>query len=120
MMTENTLFPLGDDKSRPMGPRSGRDEMNLAEYPLALLADRVPKGQKTLQYVNPHGTLTITGSDAFGLPTAADTDVLIGLIQLTRVRNNFTDPKVNFTRYELFKLLGWPDESKNYRRIDES
>jgi hypothetical protein len=120
MLTERTLFPVDAEPPVPVVPRSGRDEMNLAEYPLALLADRVPKGQKTIQYVNPHGTLTITGSDAFGLPTAADTDVLIGLIQLTRVRNNFTDPKVNFTRYELLKLLGWPDESKYYRRIDES
>ena len=67
--------------------------MNLAEYPLALLADRVPKGQKTLQYANPQGTVTITGSDAYGLPTAADADVLIGMIQLTRIRNDFTEPE---------------------------
>src|SRR5262245_47773631 len=99
---------------------SGRDEMNLAEFPLALLTDRVPRGQKTLQYVGQHGQLTITGSDAHGLPTAADTDVLIGLIQLTRIRNNFTDQKVHFTRYELLKLLRWPDESPYYRRLDES
>src|SRR5262249_8006918 len=55
-----------------------------------------------------------------GLPTAGDTDVLVGLIQLTRLRNNFTEPKVNFTRYELLKVLGWPDESKYYKRVDES
>jgi hypothetical protein len=101
-------------------PRQGRDEMNLAEYPLALLADRVPKGQKTICYANTQGTVTITGSDAYGLPTAADTDVLIGLIQLTRLRNGFASPKVNFTRYELRKLLGWPDESKYYQRLDDS
>jgi hypothetical protein len=120
MLIEQTLFPAEDESSRPEVVRAGRDEMNLAEFPLALLADRAPKGQKTLHYASPHGTLTITGSDAFGLPTASDTDVLVGLIQLTRVRNNFTDPKVNFTRYELLKLLGWPDESKYYRRVDES
>ncbi|MDR3638178.1 MAG: replication initiator protein A [Isosphaeraceae bacterium] len=120
MLIERTLFPVEDEPARPANPRAGRDEMNLAEFPLALLADRAPKGQKTLHYASPHGTLTITGSDAYGLPTAADTDVLVGLIQLTRLRNNFTEPKVNFTRYELLKVLGWPDESKYYKRVDES
>jgi hypothetical protein len=120
MLIERSLFPTEDEPARPAGVRAGRDEMNLAEFPLALLADRAPKGQKTLHYASPHGTLTITGSDAYGLPTAADTDVLVGLIQLTRLRNNFTEPKVNFTRYELLKVLGWPDESKYYRRVDES
>ncbi len=28
----------------------GRDEMNLAEFPLAILADQVPKGRKTLVF----------------------------------------------------------------------
>lgn len=120
MLIERTLFPVADESARPANLQAGRDEMNLAEFPLALLADRAPKGQKTLHYTSPHGTLTITGSDAYGLPTAADTDVLVGLIQLTRLRNNFTEPKVNFTRYELLKVLGWPDESKYYKRVDES
>lgn len=120
-MIERTLFPLDDEPAPVVRPRSGRDEMNLAEYPLSLLADRAPKGQKTLEYENPHGgKLTITGSDAYGLPTAGDTDILIGLIQLTRLRNNFTAPKVQFTRYELLKLMGWPDESKYYKRVDDS
>lgn len=120
MLIERTLFPVEEESARPPNLRAGRDEMNLAEFPLALLADRAPKGQKTLHYASPHGTLTITGSDAYGLPTAGDTDVLVGLIQLTRLRNNFTEPKVNFTRYELLKVLGWPDESKYYKRVDES
>src|SRR3954464_227790 len=98
MFKEQVLFDVNDPDVPPPVSKPGRDEMNLAEYPLALLADRAPKGQKTIQYVNPHGTVTITGSDAYGLPTAADTDILIGLIQLTRVRNDFTNPKVNFTR----------------------
>ncbi len=101
-------------------PTAGRDEMNLAEFPLTLLADRVPKQTKTLCYASRNGTLVVSGSDAYGLPTAADADVIIGLIQLTRLRNNFADPKVPFTRYELLRVLGWPDESKYYKRLDES
>src|SRR4051812_25223808 len=98
----------------------GRDEMNLAEFPVALLADRVPKGQKTLYFEDKNGRLTVTGSDAYGLPTAADTDVIVALIYLSKIRNEFTDVKVNFSRYELIKLLGWQDEGGSYKRLDLS
>src|SRR3954469_17712561 len=84
----------------------GRDEMNLAEFPIALLTDRVPDGLKTLEFATGSGKLIVTGSDAHGLPTAMDADVIIGLIQLTKLRNNFTDPTVGFSRYELLRLLG--------------
>jgi hypothetical protein len=100
--------------------RVGRDEMNLAEYPITLLADRVPEGCKTLVFEDRHGTLTVLGSDAYGLPTALDNDVIVGLIQLTKLRSDFTDPTVPFSRYELLKLLGWPDQKQYYRRLSES
>ena len=122
MKTSPTNRPLfADVEDAPtQESSSGRDEMNLAEFPLTLLADRAPKEQKTLRYASHHGTLIVTGSDAHGLPTAGDADVIIGLIQLTRLRNGFADPKVPFTRYELLRVLGWPDESKYYKRLDES
>ena len=44
--------------------RVGRDELNLAEFPIALLAERVPPGLKTITFEDRHGTLTVTGSDA--------------------------------------------------------
>ena len=107
--------------SAAVGPRPhGRDEMNLAEFPITLLANRAPGGIKTLVFEDAQGRLTVTGSDAYGLPTAADADVLIGLIQITKLRNDFAGPTVHFTRYELLRLMGWANEGKNYRRIDES
>jgi len=99
---------------------NGRDEMNLVEFPLSVLADRAPKGAKTLIFRDGNGTLTVTGSDAFGLPTALDADVIVALIQLTKLKNNFLQPTINFTRYEVLRLLGWPNEGKSYRRLDES
>ena len=74
--------------------RMGRDEMNLAEFPLAVLADRVPHGCKTLVFEDriwdrsrrrhvPR-RLTISASDKFGLPTALDDDVIVGLVQLSK------------------------------------
>jgi hypothetical protein len=94
--------------------------MNLAEFPTALPADRAPKGQKTLYFEDQHGRLTVTGSDAYGLPTATDTDVIVALIYLTKLRNNFSDVKVHFSRYELINLLNWADESWCYKRLQES
>jgi hypothetical protein len=98
----------------------GRDEMNLAEFPITVLADRAPKSAKTLIFRVDQGQLTITGSDAFGLPTALDADVIVALIQLTKLKNDFKKPVVNFTRYELLRLLGWNNEGRSYRRLDES
>src|SRR3989304_4460220 len=67
----------------------GRDEMNLAEFPLATLADRAPRGCKTLVFedrIRGRGQgqhqvkrLTISASDKYGLPTAADDEGVLGL-----------------------------------------
>src|SRR5215210_5200603 len=120
----------GRDLRRDLRLIGGRDELNLAEFPVAVLATRIPKGLKTLTFEDTvydqqaRETVTrrliITGSDAYGLPTAVDDEVLVALIQLTKRANDFTEPKVTFTRYELLKLLGWQDVGKNYRRLEES
>jgi Replication initiator protein A len=112
--------PQPQEELQPAAPRIGRDEMNLAEFPIALLADRAPKGQKTLYFEDQHGRLTVTGSDAYGLPTATDTDVIVALIYLTKLQNDFRDVKVNFSRYGLIKLLNWPFEGGSYKRLDLS
>ena len=64
--------------------------------------------------------LTIMGTHKHGLPTSLDDEVLVGLIQLTKRRSNFTDPRVQFSRYELIELLGWPQSGQSYRRIEEA
>lgn len=106
-----------------------RDELNFAEFPIATVADTVAEDVKTLDFTDQifdpstgkpvTRTLTITAADKFGLPTALDDEVLLGLIQLSCDRG-FADRKVHFSRYELIKLLGWRDESKSYKRIEES
>ena len=63
----------------------------------------MPKGCKTLVFEDKvfdrqHGEvvtrkLTVTGSDAYGLPTAVDDEVLVALLQLTKL-DGFRDPKV--------------------------
>ena len=129
----NRARPLGfveDDASLPTKEVFSRDELNLAEFPIALLTDRVPNGVRTLEFQDEifdqkRGQvvvrkLTVTGSDKFGLPTAKDDEVILGLIHLTKQANNFTDRKVKFRRSDLIRLLRWPDTGPSYRRLTKS
>ena len=116
------------DTMAPKAP-DGRDELNLAEFPLSALSHRLKPDQKTIQFedqIRDDGQgevitrkLTITGSDAYGLPRALDDEVLLGLIQLTRAQG-FTERKVPFSRYQLIQLLGWRNETKSYERVEVS
>lgn len=116
--------PQQDDEIR------GRDELNLAEFPIALLTNQPDPSVLTVTYQDRimdkasgewiTRKVQIAGSENFGLPTAGDSDVIVALIQHTRMINNFTSRRVPFTRYELLKLMGWNDEGKNYNRIAES
>ena len=117
------------DESAPSFEHGWKDELNLAEFPIAALTDRVPDGQLTLVFEdklerrdNPPivRRLTIMGTPKHGLPTSLDDEVLVGLIQLTKRRSNFTDQKVTFSRYELIDLLGWPQSGASYKRIEEA
>jgi hypothetical protein len=108
----------------------GADELNLAEFPLALISRRVAAGQKTLEFedeVFDQGAgrsvrrrLVISGSDRFGLPTPADSDVLLVLMQLTKQQSNFASRVLHFTRYELVELLHWHHSGASYQRLEEA
>jgi hypothetical protein len=112
-------------------PRTiGRDELNLAEFPLTALAHRVSADCKELVYedqirdqnsgeIIPR-RLTITGDVKYGLPTSLDDDVIVGLIHTTKQANNFTARTVPFTRMAVVELLGWPRNGQSLRRLDES
>jgi hypothetical protein len=118
-----------EEDSMPQKINDGRDELNLAEFPLCALAHRLRPEQKTLRFEDRvwderrgetiTRQLIITGSDAYGLPTALDEEVLLGLIQFSRL-NQFAERTVRFTRYQLIQLLGWRNESKSYERIEAS
>lgn len=118
---ETNSIPL----SKPLG-QLGRDEMNIAEFPIALLTDRVPKDQKEAIYQDEiyddrtgrtlARKLTIQAGN-YGLTTAVDDGVILALIQLTKQKNNFTQRKVEFSRHELIQLLGWNGGGASYERI---
>lgn len=104
----------------------GRDEMNLAEFPIALLDSRQKEGIKTIRFQDTiigdkGGTVTrkwiITGSDEFGLPVEGDEQVYIALMEISKEKN-FSSQIVNFTRYELCKKMKWEIDGKSYKRIE--
>lgn len=118
---------VADQDLSPFLPTNGKDEMNFAEHPIALLTDRVPKGQRSLIYEDtvysqrrrkmiPRKRV-IEGSQEYGLPTATDDTVILALIQLTKLKTDFSQRDVDFTRLELIHMLGWPNEGKSYDRI---
>lgn len=129
--TQPELFDGGlESKSPPpWQPTDGRDELNLAEFPLAALSNRVAAGQKTLVFKDTiydaqakqrvERQLTVMAADKFGLPTAVDDEIILALIQLSK-RQGFSSKTVPFSRYEIIQVLGWEDESWNYRRIIEA
>lgn len=109
-------------------PRISRDEMNLAEFPLTILSTRSNAALKTLEFSDSvrgrSGEIIdrkwiITGADKFGLPTASDDEVLLGLLKLT-VDDGFKDRKVYFTRYELLRILRWSTEGRSYTRLQRA
>ena len=103
--------------------------MNLVELPLAAVSDRFLDGAKTVVFIDDvwdeekrrhvERKLSISGSDLYGLPTAKDEDVLLACVQLSSI-GEFHSPEVHFSRYELLKLLRWPDENKYYKRLATS
>lgn len=107
---------------------ASRDEMNLAEFPLAVLSTRSNSKVKTLEFSDSQRLKTgevierrwiITGADKFGLPTSTDDDVVLGLMRLS-MDSGFRERKVYFTRYELLKILRWSTEGRSYSRLTKS
>jgi hypothetical protein len=104
--------------------------MNLAEFPITLLTDRAPRGLSKIEHKDRFfdpavgkdiiRKLTVSTPQEYGLPTSIDDDVILALIQLTKLQNNFTRQEVFFTRRQLIDVLGWTDKGRNYDRIETS
>jgi len=106
-------------------PRLGGDEMNLAEFPFALLSDRQPDGVESIQFSDTirgkggesvERAWIVTGGEEFGLPVASDEQVYIALMEVTR-EQNYANRVIHLTRYDLIHRLGWPDKGGSYRRL---
>jgi len=109
-------------------PRQGKDELNLANFPITPLTTTVRTDAKSLRFQDTirgrdgklvKRTWLIQGGSEVGLPTAIDEDVYVALMELTQ-RQGFENQKVLFSRYDLVKRLGWCPCGKCYQRLEES
>lgn len=112
----------------------GRDEMNLAEWPIALISSNnkasaaqsdantlvfrdVIKNPRTGEMVQ--RTFTVSATSKWGLPGPMDDEVLLALINLSKL-TRFDSKKLYFTRYHLLKVLGWPTNGIYYERLKQA
>lgn len=117
------------DENSPGVLSLGKDERNLAEFPIALLSQRAPKGCTELvfkdRWTDSDGRpfereLRISADPDRGLPTAFDDDVILGLLQLT-AKDKFKSRKIQFSIYELNRAMGNKTSSgTRFARIKES
>ena len=77
-------FPI--EEAPPVQEPAFKDELNLAEFPIAALTDRVPDGQTTLVFEDRLDQvggppivrrLTIMAPPKHGLPAAVDDEVMV-------------------------------------------
>jgi len=114
----------------PTDAFQGWDELNLCEFPIALLGDRNSADCLELTFKDTvwdevakkeiQRQLHVSALPKHGLPTSKDEDVLRHMIYLAERNNRFTDRKVFFTHYDLIQLLGWNEGGKSYRRVTEA
>lgn len=94
-----------------------KDLLDLAEFPLGLLAEPRTGGATTVEYKDGGKTLKIIGHPQFGLPTPRDMEVYL-VLQETSERHGFSK-RVPLSRAQVLKTLGWSIGS-GYERLELS
>jgi hypothetical protein len=108
----------------------GIDELNFAEFPVCLFSSNPTHKmeEKTLVFYDeipdkkhPGKTIrrrvTVSGTNKYGLPTATDDWVILGLFQMAKLQG--FQRKLHFTRYHLLKLLGWGTNARDYNKLTD-
>jgi hypothetical protein len=123
--TDDTLILFGDD-------HTGRDEMNLAGNPFALLQAASKNGQTYIENEwerrLPNGKLVkaswkVDGDSKLGLPGPNEELLYLILLQITR---ESADDKgvwpqvVHFSRGDIIKRLKWTVSAANYNRLHDA
>jgi hypothetical protein len=110
----------------------GRDEMNLADFPISALQRQQPSdadGHKldrlefeasrydpaTRQRIQQRVTLSSSARE--GLPTPADEHVILALLYVAKHSDNFAGDTVRFAPSQLFDIMGWAPNGRSYARL---
>jgi len=109
------------------GKREGKDEMNLAVFPISALA-RVKEGTKSLEFgdiIRGEGgkpikrTWRVQGGAETGLPTSFDDNLMIACLELSK-EQGFDNERIYFSRRDLAHRMGIQPSGKMLDRIVES
>ncbi len=103
--------------------RDGRDEMNLAVLPIALLGRN-----DTREIIEYYGTFhdgkkqqnmvwTVSGAASVGLPSEFAERVLVALLYIGS-QSEFADRRLEFTPYQILKVLGQSLSGRNYKAVE--
>lgn len=126
------LLPAILPKPLSRRPVQGRDELNLADFPISVLQHQQPKddtGRKldtVIYQATRYDThirqrvpqrVTLTTSSRYGLPTPADEDVVLSLLCLGKRVDNFASTRVHFIPHELFRIMRWSANARGYQRL---
>ena len=112
---------------------SGRDEMNLAGLPFALLQAATTNGQNVIRHQwerrLPGGKLVtaswqVAGDTVLGLPGPNEEAIYLVMLQLTRevadARADGQWPhKVFFSRADVLNRLGWANNTRSYNNLSD-
>ncbi len=123
--TDDTLILFGDD-------HTGRDEMNLAGNPFALLQAASKNGQTYIENEwerrLPNGKLVkaswkVDGDSKLGLPGPNEELLYLILLQITRESadtNGVWPQVVHFSRGDVIRRLNWTISAANYNRLHDA
>lgn len=103
----------------------GKDEMNLAVLPIAKLGR-----SDTRNSIEYYGTFTdrsgqkemiwtVHGADKLGLPGELGERVLVALLYIGS-KTGFADRRMEFSLYQILKILGLTDGRRNYRGVEQA
>jgi hypothetical protein len=93
---------------------AGKDEMNLAEFPIATLRGRGDSRREIVYHGEIVDRVTgirmgqawrVTGDSLLGLPNEFDERVYVALMAIT-ARSDFTGRRVAFSVYQILKIMG--------------
>lgn len=98
----------------------GIDELNFIEVPITLLGKNSQKDNLTLQFADKQNNLVrhwkLIGSRDRGFPIAADEEIFIALLFLTK-ETQYKSNKIYFTPYVLFNIMKWQSGGLAYKRL---
>ncbi len=118
---------VDNSKSEQGNRPPGRDEMNLAEFPFALL--RPQQGEEdSFTYegsiLDKNGNRqrqrwTVRGAGGLGLPTEYDERIVIALMAIS-AEQGFETRKVPFSVYQVLKVMGITRSQRAYEAVQRS